>query len=104
MLSAQGVEGQKVWQKNNCSACHQVYGLGGYLGPDLTNVMGHPNKGPNYVKAFVQTAYKSMPKFNLSDDDIENLVSFLQELDQTGISPVTNQNLHMNGWLELEYK
>ena len=31
-------EGRLVWQKYNCHTCHQLYGLGGYLGPDLTNV------------------------------------------------------------------
>ena len=31
--------GRIVWQKNNCQSCHQLYGLGGYLGPDLTNEM-----------------------------------------------------------------
>ncbi|MBK8357424.1 MAG: hypothetical protein IPL13_19205 [Saprospiraceae bacterium] len=30
--------GKLIWQDYNCNACHQIYGLGGYLGPDLTNV------------------------------------------------------------------
>ena len=30
--------GMRLWQENNCQSCHQFYGLGGYMGPDLTNV------------------------------------------------------------------
>ncbi|MCZ6597955.1 MAG: hypothetical protein O7B99_09975, partial [Planctomycetota bacterium] len=29
--------GLAVWRENNCQACHQVYGFGGFHGPDLTN-------------------------------------------------------------------
>ena len=38
--------GKLVWQKHNCQSCHQLYGLGGYLGPDLTNVISQV-KDPN---------------------------------------------------------
>ncbi len=37
-LSQKGIRGEDIWLKNNCNSCHQLYGLGGYLGPDLTNV------------------------------------------------------------------
>ena len=26
------IRGKTAWQKYNCSACHQIYGLGGFLG------------------------------------------------------------------------
>jgi len=29
-------EGKRLWSSHNCIACHQLYGLGGYMGPDLT--------------------------------------------------------------------
>jgi nitric oxide reductase subunit C len=45
-LSSKAMMGQQLWQANNCWSCHQIYGLGGYLGPDLTNSYSHPNKGP----------------------------------------------------------
>ena len=61
-LSPKALNGQRLWQKNNCWSCHQVYGLGGYLGPDLTNIYSAPNKGSNYIKAFLNSGIKSMPK------------------------------------------
>ena len=38
-ISSLACEGKIVFQKYNCISCHQLYGLGGYLGPDLTNVI-----------------------------------------------------------------
>ena len=32
VLSAEALSGQQIWQDNNCTACHQFYGLGGFLG------------------------------------------------------------------------
>lgn len=65
-LSQSALQGGQLWQNNNCAACHQLYGLGGYLGPDLTNLASNPNKGVEYAKAFFNSGIKSMPKFNFS--------------------------------------
>ena len=104
LLSPYAMDGQKVWQKNNCSSCHQIYGLGGYLGPDLTNVISAEGKGEAYVKAFVKAAYKSMPDFDFKEGEVDALVHFLKEVDETGVSPVTNGKIKNNGWIELDYK
>jgi len=45
-FSEKALQGQQLWQQNNCFSCHQIYGLGGYLGPDLTNVYSQRGKGP----------------------------------------------------------
>ena len=37
--------GQQLYQESNCTACHQIYGLGGYMGPDLTNVVSMLTRG-----------------------------------------------------------
>ncbi|MBS1652866.1 MAG: c-type cytochrome [Bacteroidetes bacterium] len=79
-------EGRLVWQKYNCQACHQLYGLGGYLGPDLTNVYSHPKKGENLIKAMVKTGSKQMPAFNLSENEMQELVEFLKSTDASGTS------------------
>lgn len=36
-LSEPAIRGRELWYANACQVCHQVYGNGGFLGPDLTN-------------------------------------------------------------------
>ncbi|RKE98159.1 c-type cytochrome [Ichthyenterobacterium magnum] len=103
-LTTKALEGQKIWQNNNCWSCHQIYGLGGYLGPDLTNVFSNPNKGENYIKAFLNSGVKSMPKFNFSEAEKEALVAFLQQIDSTGYYPNKEAIIKPNGWVEILYK
>lgn len=98
------LEGQALWQQNNCWSCHQVYGLGGYLGPDLTNIYSHPNKGADYIKAFLNSGVGAMPKFDFSEEQKDALVAFLQQVDSTGYYPVTDAVIRANGWVKLKYK
>lgn len=74
--------GRQLWQENNCVACHQVFGLGGYLGPDLTNV--YSRRGEGYIRAFLQQGTNVMPNFGLSDADMDALTAYLQFLDRAG--------------------
>ncbi|MFP5470371.1 MAG: c-type cytochrome [Bacteroidia bacterium] len=103
-MSEEAILGEQLWQKSNCTACHQLYGLGGYLGPDLTNVISNPNKGADYVKAFINSAPKSMPKYNFTDKEKDNIVAFLESVDKTGIYPNKNAVIKKTGWVEMEYK
>ncbi|MBN4085269.1 cytochrome c [Flavobacteriaceae bacterium AH-315-B10] len=103
-LSANASQGQKLWQNNNCWSCHQIYGLGGYLGPDLTNVYSSPNKGESYIKAFLNSGVKTMPKFNFSEEEKDAIVSYLKHIDSTGYFPNYDANFHKTGWVELKYK
>ena len=103
-MSDKAVKGEKLWQKNNCTACHQFYGLGGYLGPDLTNVISNKNKGPEYVSAILNSGIKSMPKFNFTEEEKGELIEFLTHVDQTGAFPNYNAKIESNGWVEIEYK
>lgn len=96
--------GAKLWQDNNCTACHQFYGLGGYLGPDLTNIMSHPAKGEDYVKAFLNSAPKSMPKFDFTEVEKDQLVAFLTCVDSTGFYPNKEADIQSNGWVNIKYK
>ena len=80
MLAKKDVDaGKMVWQQYNCNACHQVYGLGGYLGPDLTNV--YSNRGSEYIQAFLKNGTGSMPQFHLTETETSLLLSFLKEID-----------------------
>lgn len=103
-MTDDAIAGEQLWQDNNCVACHQLYGLGGYLGPDLTNVISSEGKGPDYVKAFINSGIQSMPKFNFSDKEGDQIVAFLKHVDGTGIYPNTNAVFSGNGWVDIEYK
>ncbi|NOY48396.1 MAG: cytochrome c [Chlorobi bacterium] len=103
-LSSKAIQGQQLWQENNCWSCHQIYGLGGYLGPDLTNTFSNPKKGKEYIKTFLNSGIKSMPKFNFSEDEKESIAIFLKYIDSTGYYPNYEANFKLNGWVELKYK
>lgn len=80
--SATVLKGKTVWQKYNCSACHQVYGLGGYLGPDLTNVYSRRNEA--FIKGMVKSGTNIMPSFNLDDSEVNDLLIYFKHLDKSG--------------------
>ena len=104
ILSKQAMHGQELWQQNNCFSCHQLYGLGGYLGPDLTNAYSEKGKGEEYIKSFLNSGVKTMPRFNFSEEEKTALVAFLKEVDATGYYPNYNSAIHYNGWVEIDTK
>jgi len=87
LISKAGEEGRLLYQKYNCTACHQFYGMGGYLGPDLTNVMSTPGKGDLYVRALLKVGTDVMPNYELEDSEIDALVAYLDYVDNTGKFP-----------------
>ena len=97
-FSSEAQRGMKLWNKHNCIACHQIYGLGGYMGPDLTNVIS--KRGPAYAKVFLQAGTQRMPNFNLKESEINDLISYLTFLDSSGISPDTNYRVTWYGTVE----
>ncbi len=78
--------GWTAWRANNCAACHSIYGLGGHLGPDLTNVV--TRKGPDLVRARITAGGHGMPAF--PDADTEALAAYLDYIDHTGDYPPTS--------------
>ncbi len=96
-LSEEAKEGKLLFQKYNCISCHQIYGLGGYMGPDLTNVMSTSGKGELYVKSFIQNGTQRMPDFQLNEKEINALTEYLRYVDKTGISPVINFEIEYDG-------
>ncbi|MBD3906341.1 cytochrome c [Chryseobacterium sp. Ch-15] len=103
-LSSNAVKGENLWLQNNCNACHQLYGLGGYMGPDLTNVSSHPQKSAEYLKVMMISGVKSMPKFNFSSDEQEYILQFLKEVDRTGYYPNRNAQIKYTGWVQYQKK
>jgi nitric oxide reductase subunit C len=94
VASVDAQAGKLVFQKYNCIACHQLYGLGGNLGPDLTNSYA---KGNGYVKAFLKRGTQTMPNFHLTDDETDALVAFLKYTNTTGSADPRTFTLSPNG-------
>ncbi|MCZ2460972.1 MAG: cytochrome c [Chitinophagales bacterium] len=78
--------GKLLYQQYNCTSCHQLYGLGGYLGPELTTAYSDSLRGETYMRAFLKNGGSRMPNFHLADTDIDALVSFLKYVDQTAVT------------------
>jgi nitric oxide reductase subunit C len=87
--------GRDVWHKYNCINCHTLFGEGAYYAPDLTKIT--QLRGEQYLKAYMrdpsafydeQRHRRLMPKQNLSDTEIDDLIVFLD-----WVSKVDNQ-----GW------
>jgi nitric oxide reductase subunit C len=82
--------GSDLFQQYNCTACHQLYGLGGYLGPELTTAYSDPARGALYMKVFLQAGGPRMPNYHFKDQDINALISFLKYVDTTAITYKTH--------------
>ena len=96
-LNYKAQEGKYLWQQHNCISCHQLYGLGGFMGPDLTNVLSDPTKGELYVEAILKSGMNRMPKYNFSNEEINNIIEFLKHTDQSGIYPYKDFKIHYDG-------
>lgn len=90
--------GKMLWQQYNCTACHQVYGLGGYLGPDLTNTFSL--KGPEYIAAFLKSGTVTMPNFHLKENEIAALIAYLKNIDKSGSADPRSFIINNNGTIE----
>ena len=90
--------GARVFQQYNCVACHQFYGLGGYMGPDLTNVIS--NRGEAVARAFITSGTASMPNLGLSAEEVDAVVAYLAFVDKTGTYPPENFDVRWYGSVE----
>jgi nitric oxide reductase subunit C len=89
--------GLDLFQQKNCVACHQFYGLGGYMGPDLTNVVSDPDKGGVYARSFLESGTSRMPDYGFSESEIDDLIQFLEFVDATGQYPPKQPELRWYG-------
>ncbi len=94
-ISDEARAGQQIFQDENCIACHQFYGLGGYMGPDLTNVIS--TRGEAYSRAFITAGTARMPNFELNTDEVDALLAYLSFVDQTGTYPPKNYEVLWTG-------
>lgn len=74
--------GKHIWETRNCLGCHTLLGEGAYYAPELGNV--YARRGPEFIKAWMMSqptgapGRRQMPNFNLSEEDLNNLVEFLK--------------------------
>jgi nitric oxide reductase subunit C len=94
------VNGRLVWQKYNCQSCHQLYGLGGYLGTDLTNIYSAKGKGEVVIKAVISTGNDAMPAYQLSENEFTDLMEFFKQTNQSGRADYNNFTIYNNGMIE----
>ncbi|HEX9690608.1 MAG TPA: cytochrome c [Gemmatimonadales bacterium] len=87
-LSELARDGLAVWRRNNCQACHQLYGFGGFLGPDLTNRVTAATRDEELEWILVRGS-KQMPAFDLPADERRAVLAFLRSVDRTGQSQPT---------------
>lgn len=89
-LTAEVIAGKKIWETRNCIGCHSLLGEGAYFAPELGNV--YPRRGPEFIKAWMQSqptgapGRRQMPNFNLSDEELANLVAFLKYTSEINTS------------------
>lgn len=94
-ITPEVTRGKDVWHKYNCINCHTLFGEGAYYAPDLTKIAQH--RGEPYLRAYLKDPSqfydenkhrRLMPTQNLADDEIGDLIAFLD-----WVSKVDNQ-----GW------
>jgi len=90
-LDALGVVGRGLWMQNNCQACHQIYGFGGFLGPDLTNAASRLER--DQLEAQLALGQGQMPRIEMDADEVDALWTFLVAVDQTGIGQARHPDL-----------
>lgn len=84
-ITEQVALGKKVWEQNNCIGCHTLLGEGAYFAPELGNVYKRFGNSKEAIIAFIKsrpvegiTGRRSMPQFNLSDEELAAVAEFLK--------------------------
>lgn len=89
-LTEDVIAGKRVWEENSCINCHTIMGEGAYFAPELANVWQRygGDEDPEGARAALAAWIKNqptgipgrrqMPDFNLSDEEIDDLIDFLK--------------------------
>ncbi len=79
-LSEDALAGRELWHDNACQVCHQIYGQGGFLGPDLTNAASRVDDAR--LGLLLTKGSGQMPAFDLSQQEIGYVAAYLEALDR----------------------
>ncbi|VAW97070.1 Nitric-oxide reductase subunit C [hydrothermal vent metagenome] len=84
-LTPQVALGKKVWEDNDCIGCHTLLGEGAYFAPELGNVYQRFDNSTETIAMFIRSrpaegipGRRSMPQFNLSDEELTAVSEFLK--------------------------
>jgi nitric oxide reductase subunit C len=80
--------GKLLYQEHNCTACHQMHGLGGYLGPDLTHAWSRPGKGEAWCRAMLRSGNERMPAYAFDQSRERDILAFLAYVDTAGFEKI----------------
>lgn len=82
-LSDDAVQGRKLFHDGSCQVCHQLWGQGGFLGPDLTNAASRVD--PTRLASLLTVGSGQMPAFGYTDEQVRQMAAFLEELDRPDV-------------------
>ncbi len=94
-LTESVVRGKRIWEVKACINCHTIHGEGAYYAPEVGNVMTRwgvlddPKAAFDTMKNWMNSqpsgtpGRRQMPQFNLTDEQIQDLTSFLIWVDKT---------------------
>ncbi len=94
-MSDEAILGQQVWQQEHCISCHSIYGLGGHLGPDLTQIIHR--KGEAFTRAYILAGGYKMPRKLIAEPELSHLMSYLRFIDNSGTYPIKTFPLNAYG-------
>jgi cytochrome c2 len=76
-------KGKEVFSAKKCAICHKVNGVGGKMGPDLSDI--GDKKDSEWLTKFLKDPKSLMPEakmpaFKGSDQELQDLVAYLMSL------------------------
>ena len=79
-MSPAELSGLKVFNDQGCTACHQIHGVGGHTGPDLSRA-GFRWEEADIRKQIVTPKDDKMPAYDgLPQQELDDLVTYLTSL------------------------
>ena len=82
-LSEAALAGRQIYHREGCQVCHQFYGQGGFLGPDLTNAASRVDS--TRLASLLTVGSGQMPAFGMSDEEIAQVSAFLTAMDRPDV-------------------
>lgn len=81
-LSPRAEAGRRIFHERGCVNCHQLYGFGGFLGPDLTNAAERVTA--TRLQTLLTEGSSPMPAFHMKAEEIAAVRAFLEAMNATG--------------------